>query len=88
MWIGINGVWGRYFGYTGNSIFLPAAGFRNANNGILNYGGSFNTYGYCRSRDSDSSSMGYRLGFYETYVLPLNVSNYNAGYSVRCVATS
>ena len=62
-----------------NSVFLPAAGFCDADSG----GGQGNSGGYCSSTPHGSSTM-YYLYFYSggQYV---NINDRNFGYSVRAV---
>ena len=60
-WTKQNGVEGmEVTGPNGNSIFLPASGFRDFSNGSLSYVGS---YGYCWSASPYSSCYGRSLYF-------------------------
>ncbi len=65
----------------GQSLFLPAAGYRGYSNASLNRVG---TYGYYWS-STVNSIYSYYLGFYSGYVGPSNGSNRGGGFSVRCV---
>ena len=63
------------------TMFLPAAGGRSTGGSVSTQG----TYGYYWSSTARSSTNGYSLGFYSTYVGPSGNSNYASGFGVRCV---
>ena len=77
--------WNFTFG-TANSYWFPACGYRNVNNGSLNFAGSGGYY-WSSSEYAGSQHGGY-LYFYSGYVNPLNYSNRAYGFSVRCVRES
>ena len=83
-WTTQNGVTGRKFTdkATGNTLFLPAAGFRDRNNGSL---GGEGTYGSYWSSSEYSSEDAYYLGF-ENDNTSVYFYNRLSGQSVRCVA--
>ena len=85
-WAELNDVWGRFFGESA-LIFLPAAGVRRGNDGFLNYGIPFNSYGFYWSNYSNLSLEGYYLGFNKDHVSSGESVN-DAAFSVRCVADS
>ena len=67
-WTSINGIYGRKItskmpGYTGNSIFLPAAGYYNRSS--LRYAGS-NGYYWSRTLNVFDTSFARDLGFYSS----------------------
>ena len=72
-------------GPNGNSITLPALGYRNSDSGALYSVGS---YGYCWSASPypSISDFAYYL-YFSNYgdVIPANSSNRGDGYSVRCI---
>ena len=72
---------GRIFGSGANTIFLPAAGWRDPDDGTLYYVGSDG--GYWSSTYYEA--LAYFLGFGSGYVYTI-IFNYRHGYSVRCVA--
>ncbi len=77
IWTTVNGVKGRKFGSGGNTIFIPAAGYRDRHDTVINHGST----GSCRS----AGSSGYTLWFNSTKVNP-SFENFNFnGLSVRCV---
>ena len=80
-WITINGIQGRkYTGSNGNSIFLPAVGFR-TNSG---YDSSYGTHGYYWSSTSCSvSSDAYSLAFNSSHTNTSNHGSRYHGLSVR-----
>ena len=89
-WTNLNGVNGRWFtdnggdglGNAGNSIFLPAAGYRNYFDGTLvNVG----TYGRYWSSTVHGTYNAWFLGFYNTNVL-VDDNDKTYGRSVRPVA--
>jgi uncharacterized protein (TIGR02145 family) len=77
-----NGVGGRRFGSGENTIFLPAAGYRNQYGTVARQG----SYGHYWSSTARGGSSGYNLFFNSEYVNPSNHTNYAHGFSVRCVA--
>ena len=85
-WTTLNGVNGREVtGPNGNSIFLPAAGYRGGyrGGGSLYNDGSWGGY-WSRSPNSDSPSDAYELDFDSGYVLWYS-GNRHYGESVRAV---
>ena len=81
-WTDEDGVAGRRFTsrINGNSIFFPAAGYRNGTG--LNYRGS---NGFYWSSSLQSSTYGYNLYFYSEGVDPAGNGNRFGGFSVRAV---
>ena len=82
-WTKQNGVVGyRVTGSNGNSIFLPAAGYRN---GTAHYGSG--SYGDCwsSSLDESDSDHAYGLNFYSGYYAWDDYHRY-VGFSVRPVS--
>ena len=80
---------GRWFG--GNhdsdhkgSLFLPAAGWRYSNSGVLASASSSGYYWSSSPNYGGSNYAGY-LYFYSGSVGPLNDSSHAYGFSVRCV---
>jgi uncharacterized protein (TIGR02145 family) len=65
----------------GHSLFLPAAGNRDHENGALNYPGSYGNYWSRRPNDDFS----YSLFFNSSRVYPGGRSPRSAGFQVRCV---
>ena len=84
-WITLNGVNGRKFTdkNSGNSIFLPAAGYRSSYDGTLNYVGSS---GYYWSSTAYGSYYAYYLYFGSGYADWGHDSYRSYGRSVRAVA--
>ena len=85
-WTEQNGISGmKVTGPNGNSIFLPAAGFRSNSSGTSPSG--VRSYGYCWSATPGSSYGGYSLYFGSSY---WGQNNYGRayGFSVRPVATN
>jgi len=84
-WINLNGVNGRKFTdkASGNSIFLPAAGYRYGNDGTLYSAGS---YGYYWSSTVGGSYYAYGLNFGSYYAYWSNWYDRSDGRSVRAVA--
>ena len=82
-WTQLNGVWGRKATSktNGNSIFLPAAGWRS--DASLSYAGSDGDY-WSRSLSTGYSGSAYDLYFYSGYVYWGDDGRYN-GLSVRPV---
>jgi len=81
LWTTQNGVNGRVFGSGDNIIFLPAAGFRNLSNGVLDIAGIF---GYYWSSTPRGTTDAYYFSFYSG--LADGSYHYrNYGFSVRCV---
>ncbi|MCQ2216040.1 MAG: hypothetical protein MJZ31_09030 [Bacteroidales bacterium] len=70
-------------GYTGNSIFLPAAGCRNGES--LYYEGSLGVYWSSTPYPGNAVSA-YHLDFYSDYVSPDYGSNRYSGFPVRPVS--
>ena len=83
-WTTQNGVFGRKFTdkSNGNSIFLPAVGYRFSGNGTLYLAGSD---GYYWSSTQYDSNLAYDL-FFDSYNADWNGSYRNYGRSVRPVA--
>ena len=85
-WTTVNGIAGREFTdkVTGNSIFLPAAGFLdNTNFGVHSFAGSIGFYWSRTSRyDSDNSAYAFAI-LGDGIVMP--GSNRSCGFSVRPV---
>jgi uncharacterized protein (TIGR02145 family) len=63
-------------------LFLPAAGYRNYNNGSANNVGSNGNYW----SSSVNSTNAYNMNFNSGNVNPNNNNNRANGFSVRCVA--
>ena len=84
VWTTQNGVAGTKFTdkTTGNSIFLPAADYRNGSGGTLNYAGSFGIYWSSSASDTGNA---YTLIFLSNGG-EWNGSNRSYGLSVRAVA--
>ena len=76
------GVSGRLFGTAPNQIFLPVTGFRDHNNGALNYAGTFGGYW---SGTQHVSVNAHTLSFSSTFVT-VAWDRRTYGFSVRCVA--
>ena len=75
----------RVTGNNGNSIFLPAAAFRNRHGEVHGVG----AYGYYWSSSAYSSNLAYYLIFYGSgYVTPADYYHRASGYSVRCLQES
>lgn len=69
-------------GRTYNGNWFPAAGFRDSDDGSMDYVGS---YGGCWSASPYSESNGYYLSFGSGYVSPASYYYRAYGFSVRCV---
>jgi uncharacterized protein (TIGR02145 family) len=82
-WTTVNGVAGMKFTdkKTGNSIFCPAAGYRDDNAGTLNTAGEYGTYWSSTENDSYSA---YFLYFDSSYA-DMDEEYREDGFSVRCV---
>ncbi|MDR0872635.1 MAG: fibrobacter succinogenes major paralogous domain-containing protein [Prevotellaceae bacterium] len=89
VWTTVNGVNGRVFGSGSNSLFLPAAGYRNSSNGTLNFiDGTFvdaGSNGHYWSSTQNDNYYAYVLYIYSDLVY-WYYYNRNYGFSVRCVA--
>jgi len=83
VWTNLNGVNGGLFGSGDNTVFLPAVGWRNTSNGVLNIAG-FNG-NYWSSTQSDNS-IARNLSFDATGAWNNYWSTRTKGFSVRCVA--
>ena len=85
-WTTQNGVYGRKITSkkNGNSIFLPAAGYRYISS--LNYDGSYGDY-WSRSLHSDYPGSAWRLLFYSSYIGTSNDYGRCSGRSVRPVCS-
>lgn len=85
-WTTQNGVYGRKITSkkNGNSIFLPAAGYRHISS--LNYDGSYGDY-WSRSLHSDYPGSAWRLLFYSSYIGTSNDYGRSSGRSVRPVCS-
>ena len=88
-WTSINGIYGRKItskmpGYTGNSIFLPAAGFRLGSS--LHDAGSYGDY-WSRTRDVSNTNYALSLGFGSGGISAYNEYR-SCGQSVRPVRFS
>jgi uncharacterized protein (TIGR02145 family) len=81
-WETLNGVAGRRFGTTPNSIFLPASGYRNATGGATDQGRG----GYYWSSVPNGGSFGLFLSFGAEEITPDNSGQSSDRFSVRCVA--
>jgi len=88
-WTNINGVYGREFGTYPNTIFLPAAGFLDNRDGMLEDAGAHGDY-WSSTHDMENSTQ-----FCCAYFLKFNRDNdvdtgswgiHRSGFSVRCVA--
>jgi len=81
-WVEINGKYGHQFGSGDNTIFLPAAGFRQNHDGTLKDATASGNYWSNMANcvlDADSTSVQLVVGG--------SFSNYSAfGFNVRCVA--
>ena len=80
-WTTQNGVYGRKFVSGNDSIFLPAAGSRNNNNGTLSNVGASGNYW---SSTNNSINLAFGLGFSNDSFYVSFIKTY--GLSVRCVA--
>lgn len=81
VWAKQNGVKGRRLGFGGNTIFLPAAGFRYHSNGLLNFGGKIG----CYHSSTVVGTHGYCLFFQKNeQYLSINTTD-KLFYGVRCV---
>ena len=82
-WTSVNGVNGYRFTdrFTGNTLFLPAAGYRGSSNGTLFTAG---TYGYYWSGTVGAYS--YLLYFYSASANTGGTNDRATGYSCRCVS--
>jgi len=76
---------GRIFGKGKNKLFLPAAGFRDRDNGSLQIAGSGGYY-WSSTVDNDTNTNAYGLYFYSENVHPGGNNDRSYGFSVRCVA--
>ena len=87
IWKTLNGMNGCQFGSGSNTIFLPAAGYRNPNNnGALGGAGSRGVYwSSTQSREADECALG--LGFGSSSLSTSSHGNHSSyGLSCRCVA--
>lgn len=84
-WATVNHINGKEFTdkATGNSIFLPAAGFRDLSNGEFNGAGEAGMYWSCSGFDSEEAHYLLFLGNYTSWGGYPDRCN---GYSIRCVA--
>ena len=83
VWTTVNGVSGRVFGSGGNSIFLPAAGYRDAGSGMSDFVGILGNYW----SSTEHRQFAHFLSFDNGSVDPSNFIIYRTvGYAVRCVA--
>ena len=84
-WVTINGVKGRKFTdkTTGNSIFLPAAGYRSGNGGAM-YGNGIDGYYWSSTLYDSFNANG--LYFFSSGVNSWNNSYRSDGYCIRPVA--
>ena len=84
-WATENGVSGRRFSAAGgHTIFLPAAGYRSAENGALSNAG---THGFYWSGTQLSETLARGVGFDSSNTL-LRSGTRAQGFSVRCVANN
>jgi hypothetical protein len=81
-WTTLNGVIGRIFGTGSNTLFLPAAGYRDCNDGTLY---NVRTNGYYWSSTQSGSSSAYNLGFDSGGAFTYYYYDRSYGFSVRCV---
>jgi len=81
-WTIINGVEGRVFGNNNNTLFMPAAGYRDNIGGSLDDVGTNGLYRSSRIGGTNAYYLYFNSGSVNSY------SNYNRayGFSVRCVA--
>jgi uncharacterized repeat protein (TIGR02543 family)/uncharacterized protein (TIGR02145 family) len=79
-WTTQNGVDGKVFGIDSDTIFLPAAGYRDRSDGTLNSVGS----GYYWSSIGGNDASAYGM-FYNKYTAFDQVDYKTSGFSVRCV---
>jgi len=88
VWTTLNGINGRRFTdiATGNSIFLPAAGYLDRNNGSLLSAGSTGLYWSNTANNSDDA--GYLSLGMSTSAAAVGNSYRTSGLSVRCVKSS
>ena len=83
-WTSRNGVRGRYFGTYPNQFFLPAAGFRDGNEGILAHVGIF--FGYWSSTPYIENHRAWDLVSFADGTLGTPGFWRGNGFSIRCVA--
>jgi uncharacterized protein (TIGR02145 family) len=69
--------------YFGNNLFLPAAGYRNSDNGELNQRG---ISGYYWSSSVYNNGTGYRMSFILGTNFAITNMSSHSGYSIRCIA--
>jgi uncharacterized protein (TIGR02145 family) len=77
----MNGVNGYFFGKDGNTIFLPAAGYRQEQSGTATFVGKNGFYWSSAYKDSYAYAMGFSRSGVDTGIAPRAF-----GQSVRCVA--
>jgi len=82
-WTTENGINGRFFGNGSNTIFLPAAGYRNYDNGTLRDVGAEGNY--WSSTEFNINYYAYCLDFCSG-CMNVNGGGKTSGFSVRCVA--
>jgi len=84
IWTTINGIYGRLWGSSNNTLFLPVAGYRyrTYSNGVLDYAG---TYGYYWSSTEYKNVIWYALHI-NSDSAGESINNCRDGLSVRCVA--
>ncbi|MDR2841377.1 MAG: fibrobacter succinogenes major paralogous domain-containing protein [Paludibacter sp.] len=82
VWTTVNGVNGRIYGSGETVVFFPAVGFRNYDDGSLDFQGSSGSYWSATVSDVSST---YSLNFGSSSS-DINYINRDSGFSVRCVA--
>ena len=81
-WNNLNGVDGCFIGDGEPKLFLPAAGYRDNDDGTFNIVGTFGLYW----SSSTDGPMAYHLHFYNASPLSIYYEYRASGNSVRCVA--
>ena len=81
-WTKINGINGYRFDYGSISLFLPAAGYRQASNGSIV---SQNTEGRYWTREAQNSTSGYYLSLKSGSTSTSVASPHANAFSIRCV---
>ena len=80
----LNGVRGRIFGSGDNTIFLPATGYRNSDNGRLSDGSNF--YWSSTPYMGDGESTAFFIMFRNDNDIYTDSDSRSFGFCVRCVA--
>lgn len=84
-WVIIKDELGRRFGRDGNTIFLPASGFRSYYTWNWDYLGSSGRY-WAADQEANSNSKGVAMTFSKAHVTMIVGEENGYGFSVRCVA--